>query len=145
MATIRTTGQSGRKPVSEKTRAEDERLRNELRNAREQGHQPMTDDEKKQFEACKRLKAAGFKKDETEGWFNLDQRKNFSRKARREMSLDQLDVRLAEKVPNGEFWVYSYYVLETKTVRTLVSRYELGGLTAIPKPVVNRPAPRPSR
>ena|SRR5258708_822379 len=106
----------------------------------------MTEDEAKQLEACKRLKAAGFKKDgETEDWFNLDQQKHFARTARREMSLDQLDLRLAEKVPNGEFWFYSYYVLETKTFRSLVSRYELGGLTAIPRPVVNRPSPRPSR
>src|ERR1700691_512604 len=92
-------------------------------------------------EAHRILKSRDFKfcNDGTECWFSLEQRKHFSRKSIRSMSLEGLRARLEENVPEKEFWFFSYQIIEPHDFQRLISKYELSGCTPISKPAVVLP------
>jgi hypothetical protein len=90
--------------------------------------------EEGQREAQRMLKSEGFTRcDRTEAWFSHEQRKHFSAESTQDTSLNWLRARLEEKVPEGEFWFHSYYVLEPDRFQRPVSKYELSGRKPIPK------------
>ena len=95
----------------------------------------MTEDEK-QIEAHRLLKSAGFLAPFLEeDWFNHEQRKFFTRKVVRDMSLDWLRKRLKEPVSPGEYWFYCYHNHETGAWENMLARFDLLDLRAVPKPV----------
>lgn len=95
----------------------------------------MTEDEVR--DAHRILKSRGFQcRNETEDWFNLHERKHFTRKSIRDNSAKWLRDRLEEKVPDGEFWFYSYSTPTEAKFQLRTSQYELSGCRPIPKPTV---------
>ena len=98
----------------------------------------MTENEK-QLEARRLLKSAGSIIDHPkENWFNHEERKLFTRKVVRDMPLDWLRERLEESIPQGEYWFYSYYQVESGAWESVIASFELRGQRAVPKPVENR-------
>ena len=93
----------------------------------------MTEDEK-QREARRLLKSAGFTVSPLkEDWFNHEQRKFFTRRVVRDMSLDWLRERLKEPVPRGEYWFFSYYNREADAWETMFADFETSRPQADPK------------
>jgi hypothetical protein len=141
--------------MSEKTCAEDERSRRELANAdiekfktaveplfvqRRKRDSTMSDAERQKIGEL--LRSRGFEKsrDGIESWCSDDERKHFSRRVLRDATFAEMQKKIEEQVAVGEFWFYSYYILEPAAVTRIMSR-EIGGLTPVLKPHVRKPAP----
>ena len=91
----------------------------------------MNDDE--QREARRILKSGGFTRcNESDAWFSHEHRKHFSEESFSDMSLKWLRARFEEKVPDGEFWIYSYRNLDSARYQHLVSKYELHSRNLLP-------------
>lgn len=105
----------------------------------------MTEDEK-QLEARRLLRSAGFVIDHsTEIWFNHERRKLFTGRVVRDMPLDWLRAELKRAIPQGEYWLHSYFVPETGAWESVIVNFELQDLRPVPKPVEIRRHPSARR
>lgn len=108
----------------------------------------MTEDEKrdeeKQLAAHRMLKLAGFLFDHsTNIWFNHDRCALFTGRVVRDMPLDWLRKELMQVIPQGEYWMHSYFIPESGAWESVIVNFELQDLRPVPKPVENRHQPSP--